>query len=50
MAVKKILYYKDVSIVMISINEEGAIRNVLQDISKGGYSLDLPALTQKLNL
>ena len=28
------LNYKDVSIVMISMNEEGAIKNVLQDISK----------------
>ena len=34
MATQKILNYKDVSIVMISMNEEGAIKNVLQDISK----------------
>ena len=30
----KKLNYKDVSIVMISMNEEGAIKKVLQDISK----------------
>ena len=34
MATQKTLNYKDVSIVMISMNEEGAIKNVLQDISK----------------
>ncbi len=34
MATQKTLNYKDVSIVMISMNEEDAIKNVLQDISK----------------
>ena len=34
MATQKKLNYKDVSIVMISMNEEDAIKNVLQDISK----------------
>ena len=34
MATQKTLNYKDVSIVMISMNEEGAIKKVLQDISK----------------
>jgi hypothetical protein len=30
----KKINFEDVSVVMISMNEEGAIKNVLQDISK----------------